>query len=257
MEQLDGCSEKGKDHIICRLKKSIYGLKQASRQWYLKFNDTITAFGFKENIIDRCIYLKNVLKLSGSLKKWQKIPYASVVGSLIYAQICTKPYISFAIGMLGRYQSNPGMSHWKAAKRVLRYLQGTKDYQFTFRRTDNLEVTGYSNFDFASCSDSRKSTSGYVFLLAGGGISWKSMKQTITVSLTMEAEFVACFEATVHGLWLRNFILELGVVDSIARPLRIYCDNSFAIFFSKNDRYSKGTKHMELKYLSVKEEVQK
>ncbi|XP_042988598.1 secreted RxLR effector protein 161-like [Carya illinoinensis] len=186
-----------------------------------------------------------------------KIPYASVVGSLIYAQICTRPDISFAVGMLGRYQSNPGMSHWKAAKRVLRYLQGTKDYQLTFRRTDNLEVIGYSDSDFAGCSDSRKSTSGYVFLLAGGAISWKSMKQTITASSTMEAEFVACFEATVHGLWLRNFISGLGVVDSIERPLRIYCDNSSAVYFCKNDKYSKGAKHMELKYLSVKEEVQK
>ena len=68
------------------------------------------------------------------------------------------------------------VTHWKAAKRVLRYLQGTKDHLLTFRRTDNLEVIGYSDSDFASCSDSRKSTSGYVFLLAGGAISWKSMK---------------------------------------------------------------------------------
>ena len=63
----------------------------------------------------------------------------------------------------------------------------------------------------------------------------------------MEAEFVACFEATVHGLWLRNFISGLGVVDSIAKPLRIYCDNVAVVFFSKNDRYSNGAKHMELK----------
>ncbi|XP_042952175.1 secreted RxLR effector protein 161-like [Carya illinoinensis] len=180
-------------------------------------------------------------------KEMTKIPYASVVGSLIYAQICTRPDISVAVGMLGCYQSNPGMSHWKAAKRVLRYLQGTKDYQLTFRRTENLEVTRYSDFDFAGCFDSRKSTSRYVFLLAGGAISWESMKQTITASSTMEAEFVSCFEATVHGLWLRNFISGLGVVESIDRLLRIYCDNSSAVFFSKNDGYSKGAKHMELK----------
>ena len=73
----------------------------------------------------------------------------------------------------------------------------------------------------------------------------------------MEAEFVACFEATIHGLWLRNFISGLRVVDSISRPLRMYCDNAAAVFFSKNDKYSKGAKHMELKFLSVKEEVQK
>ena len=68
---------------------------------------------------------------------------------------------------------------------------------------------------------------------------------------------MACFEATIHGLWLRNFISGLRIVDSIARPLKIYCDNSTAVFFSKNDKYSKGAKHMEIKYFAVKEEVQK
>ncbi|KOM46353.1 hypothetical protein LR48_Vigan07g005700 [Vigna angularis] len=73
----------------------------------------------------------------------------------------------------------------------------------------------------------------------------------------MEAEFMACFETTVHALWLRNFVSRLGIIDSIARPIRIYCDNFAAVFFSKNDKYSKGAKHMDLKYLSIKEEVHK
>lgn len=82
-------------------------------------------------------------------------------------------------------------------------------------------------------------------------------KQSITASSTMEAEFVACFEASSHALWLRNFISGLGVVDSIAKPLRIYCDNTAAVFFSKNGKFSSGSKHMDLKYLVVKERVQK
>jgi len=73
----------------------------------------------------------------------------------------------------------------------------------------------------------------------------------------MEAEFVACFEATVQANWLWNFISGFGVVNSISKPLKIYCDNSAAVFFSKNDRYSKGAKYMELKYFIVKEEAQK
>ena len=73
----------------------------------------------------------------------------------------------------------------------------------------------------------------------------------------MEAEFVACFDATIHANWLRNFISELGIVDSIGRPLKMYCDNSAIVFFSKSDKYSKGVKHMELKYFVVKEEVHK
>ena len=187
----------------------------------------------------------------------EEIPYASVVGSLMYAQTCTKPDISFAVGMLGRYQSNPRMDHWKAAKKVMRYLQGTKDFMLTFKRSDNLEVIGYSNSNFVGCIDSRKSTFSYLFMLVEGAISWKSVKQTIIASSTMEAEFVVCFEATVYGLWLRNFISGLGIVDSVSKPLRIYCDNSVAVFFSKNNKYSKGVKHIKLKYLTVKEDVQK
>ncbi|XP_074301184.1 secreted RxLR effector protein 161-like [Silene latifolia] len=187
----------------------------------------------------------------------ERIPYAFVVGSLNCVQTCTRPDISFAVGMLGRYQSNLGMDHWKDVKKVLRYLQSTKELMLTYKRSNNLEVIGYSDSDYAGCVDSRKSTFGYLFLLVEGAVSWKSGRQFVIATSNMEAEFVACFEATIHALWLRNFISGLGIVDSIAKPLRIYCDNSAAVFFSKNDKYSKGAKHMEIKFLSVKEEVQK
>jgi len=127
----------------------------------------------------------------------------------------------------------------------------------TYRKSDHLEVIGYLDSDYAGCVDSRKYTFEYVYLLVGEAISWKSAKQSLIATSTMEAEFVGCFVATVHALWLRNFVSRLGIVDSIARPLRIYYDNSAVVFFSKNDKYSKGAKHMDLKYLSVKEEVQK
>ena len=95
-----------------------------------------------------------------------------------------------------------------------------------------------------------------MFLSARGVISWKSVKQSIIAASTMETEFVAWFEAIVQVNWLQNFISGLGVVDSIAKPLKIYYDNFAAVFFSKNNKYSKGVKHMELKYIAVKEEVQ-
>ena len=90
-------------------------------------------------------------------EQMQKIPYALAVGSLIYTQTCTRPDISFAVGMLGRYQSNLSMEHWKAAKKVMRYLQGTEDYILTYRWSDQLEVISYSDSDFTDCQDSRKS----------------------------------------------------------------------------------------------------
>ena len=141
-------------------------------------------------------------KLNIEKEQMANIPYASAVGSLMYAQVCTRPDIAFAVGMLGRYQSNPGLDHWRAAKKVMRYLQGTKNLMLTYRRSDNLEVVGYSDSDFAGCVDSRKSTSGYVFMLAEGAISWRSAKQTLVATSTMEAEFVSCFEATLQGIWL-------------------------------------------------------
>ena len=97
------------------------------------------------------------------------VPYASAVGSLQYAQVCTRPDLVFVTGLLGRFQSNPGIEHWKLVKKVLCYLQRTKGIMMTYRRSDSLHIVGYSDSDYAG--DDRKSTFGYVFTLAGGAIS--------------------------------------------------------------------------------------
>ena len=185
----------------------------------------------------------------------KNIPYASAVGSLMYAQVCTRPDITYAVGVLVRYQSNPGMDHWRAAKKVMRYLQGTKDYMLMYRQKDNLELVGYSDVDFVGCVDSYKSTSGYIFIMAGGAISWRSVKQTLIATSTMEAEFVSCFEATSQGVWLKSFISRLRVMDSISRPLRIFCDNSAAVFLAKNNISRSQCKHIDIKYLAIREHV--
>ncbi|CAH9103289.1 unnamed protein product [Cuscuta europaea] len=184
------------------------------------------------------------------------IPYASVVGSLMYAQVCTRPDIAYVSGMLGRYQSNPGLDHWKAAKKVLRYLQGTKEYKLTYQRSINLEVVGYCDSDFAKCKDDRKSTSGYIFLLSGGPISWKSHKQRLTTTSTMMAEYVTVYNVTCHGMLLRNLIKGFKVVNFVSRPLRIYCDNSAAVSFSNNNSSSGAGLFLDTKYLFVRESVE-
>jgi hypothetical protein len=125
-----------------------------------------------------------------------------------------------------------------------------------YKRTDNLEVIGYSDVDFAGCADSQKSTSGYVFTLASGAISWRSCKQNITTSSIMYAEFIVCYEAVGQAVWLKNFILSLRVVDSISKPLTLYCDNKVVVFFSYNNKSSGAIKHIDLKYLVVRERVQ-
>jgi hypothetical protein len=124
------------------------------------------------------------------------VPYASVVGSLHYTQVCIRSDLTFATGILGKYQDNPEIEHWRMVKKTLCYVQGTKGLMLTYRRSDSLEIEGYSDSDFAGDVDERKCTSGYVFTLAKEAISWKSSKQTVTASSMMYAEFVACYEAT-------------------------------------------------------------
>jgi len=118
-----------------------------------------------------------------------------------------------------------------------------------------LEITGFSDSDFAGCQDSLKSTSGYIFMLASGAVSWRSVKQTLTASSTMAAEFVACYEASNHGIWLRNFVTGLKIVQSIEKPLKLYCDNKSVVLYSNNNRSSTKSKHIDIKFLVVKERV--
>ena len=125
----------------------------------------------------------------------------------------------------------------------------------TYRRSDQLEIIGYTDSDFAGCQDSMKSTSGYIFLLAGGAISWKSAKQSLIASSTMAAEFVACYEASNHGIWLRNFITGLRIVDGIERLLKLFCNNKSTVLYSNNNRSSMKSKHTDIKFLVVKERV--
>ena len=124
-----------------------------------------------------------------------------------------------------------------------------------YRRTYSLEVISYSDTDFACCVDSRKSTSGYIFKLADGAMSWRSEKQTLTATSTMEAEFISCFEASSHGVWLKSFISGLRIVDSIYRPLKLYCDNSVAVFMAKNNKSGSRSKQIDIKYLAIRERV--
>ena len=100
----------------------------------------------------------------------RNISYASAIGSLMYAQVYTRPNIVYVVRVLGRYQSNQGTDHWRDAKKVMRYLQGTKDYMLMYRHADNLDVIYYSDTDFGGCVDSRMSTNGYIFIMAGGAI---------------------------------------------------------------------------------------
>ena len=117
-----------------------------------------------------------------------------------------------------------------------------------YRQIDNLNVIGYSTADFAGYVDSHKSTSGYIFNMACGAISWRSIKHTLTSTSTMEGAFVSYFEATLQGVWLKSFIGRLRVaMDSICRPLRIFYNNSAAVVMAKNNKSRGRSKHIDIK----------
>ena len=105
----------------------------------------------------------------------ERNPYASAVGSLMYAMLCTRPDICFVVGMISRYQSDPDKEHWIAVKPIFKYLRRTRNYMLVYQ-DESLVPIGYTDSDFQSDRESRKSTSGYVFTLGGGAISWRSVK---------------------------------------------------------------------------------
>ena len=130
-------------------------------------------------------------KTQDEKEKMARVPYANPVGSLMYAMMCTRPDICYAIGLVRRFQSNPGLAHWKAVKRILRYLRGTTNYILCYQGLD-LCMISYSDADWGSDLDERKSTSEYAFLLNNGAITWSSKKQPCIALSTMEVEYVAC-----------------------------------------------------------------
>jgi hypothetical protein len=126
----------------------------------------------------------------------------------------------------------------------------------TYERSDSLDIVGYSDLDFVGCLDTDRSTSGYVFKLTGGAISWSSSKHTVMTSSTMYAKFVACYEAMGQAMWLKKFVLGLRVVDSIERPLKLYYDNEPAVLYAHNNKKTKSAKYINIRFYVVKEKIQ-
>lgn len=124
---------------------------------------------------------------------------------------------------------------------------------------NDLERKTMENKPYASLVGSlmygQVSKSGYVFLKAYGAVSWKNEKQDTVAASTMVAEYLSCCETINQAVWLKNFLMGLKVVDSIARPIQIYCDNNAAIFFSKNNKRSAATMNLDIKYLITREKV--
>ena len=343
IDQLEGFKVKGKEHMICKLKKSMYSLKQASRQWYKKFDSFMVGHGYTRTNADHCVYvrkfpngkfvilllyvddmlivgqdagvignlkkdlfksfdlkdlglarqilgtqilhdrkakklwlsqekyIKRVLerfnmkharlvstplgahfklrKKSCSSSKKEKKDIASTiyflaVGSLIYAMVCTRPYIAHVVGVVSRFMVNPGKDNWEVVKWIFRYLRGSSKLCLTFGGFKPV-LKGYIDVDWVGDLDGRKSTLRYLFTFVGGVVSWQSRLQKCVALSTTEAEYIAANEAGKEMLWLKRFLQELGLKQDV---YVVNCDSQSVIDMSKNSMYHSCSKHSEVRY---------
>jgi hypothetical protein len=179
-------------------------------------------------------------------------PYNQIIGSLLWVSQCTRPDISFVVNRLSQHLRDPSEAHWHAAVRVLNYLVSTKNLKL--RLGGKLDLSGYSDSDWAEDRDDRKSTSAYTYRIGDGAISWKSRKQaTVSLSST-EAEYKALSDSCKEGLWLRHILSELQLRPSTAIPLHV--DNEGAEALAKNPEHHARTKHIHARYHFIRECIQ-
>jgi Reverse transcriptase (RNA-dependent DNA polymerase) len=182
--------------------------------------------------------------------------YASEIGSLNYLSVGTRPDISFTVNHLAQFSSNPSKSHWEALKRLYRYLKGTQELVLTYGGPEmdwKTEFVAFADADWGTQDASAKSTSGYVFLLAGGAICWSSKKQQVIALSTTEAEYYAGTHCTKHIIWLRYLMEELGYPQPDQSIL--FMDNTSAIALAKNPEFHARTKHIHRAHHFLREKV--
>jgi transposase InsO family protein len=342
MKQPDGFISDSKPDYVCKLKKSLYGLKQSPRQWYKKFDLFMLNLGFERSEKDACVYhrqsggiftylllyvddmliacrdrsqielLKDKLKSEFEMKdlgaaqkilgmeivrdrksrtlrltqrayiqkilkrfnldgaktsstplpkhikitsedcpkddkekaEMLKVPYASAVGSLMYAMVCTRPDLAHCVGVVSRFLANPGRSHWAAVKTAFRYLKGTETHGLIFGLHNDCEIVGFCDSDYAGDRVGWRSTSGYVFTLGGTAVSWRSRLQSIVALSTTEAELVAAVESAKEAVYLKELLNDLGFKQP---SVSIFCDNQSAIHLATNLAFSSRTKHINVR----------
>jgi len=179
--------------------------------------------------------------------------YRGLIGSLLYLTTIRLD-IQFGVCLCARFQSNPKESHFKAAKRILKYLKGTTNVRLWYPNESNIVLSGFSYSDYVEWKLDRKSTSGTCHLLGSSLISRNSKKQACVALSTAEAEYIAAGHACAQSIWLKHQLMDYGVK---LEKVPLYCDNTYAINLTKNPIQHSKTKHIEIRNRFIRDHIQK
>ncbi|KAL0427911.1 UNVERIFIED_CONTAM: Retrovirus-related Pol polyprotein from transposon RE1 [Sesamum latifolium] len=205
---------------VCKLKRSLYGLKQASRQWNKEFTTKVKNYGFIQSKNDHCLFTKS-----------------TPTGF-------TRPDICHAAQQLSQFMQSPCKQHWDAALHLLRYLKGTTGKGLFFPSGVSMDLVAYSYPDWASCVDTRRSLTGFCIFLGTLLISWKTKKQHTVSRSTAEAEYRSMASATCELIWVYNLLQDFQI--TIHTPIPFLCDNQAALHIVANPVFHERTKHLEI-----------
>ncbi len=180
-------------------------------------------------------------------------PYRPVLGSIMWGQLATRPDLSFAVSLLSRFQANPGIDHWNALTHVIGYIKNTLDYGLTYSRDGEISPLAYVDADYGGCRDTKRSTSGYIFTMAGGPVTWSSKRQATVALSTVEAEYVAMSRCAQQMVWMQAWLDEVDIEHSI--PGLIKGDSRGAIALTKNTRDHGKVKHIDIRHHYIRDLV--
>ncbi|XP_061349581.1 uncharacterized mitochondrial protein AtMg00810-like [Gastrolobium bilobum] len=225
-----------------------------------KFGIFVSQEGYAKDILKRfkmidCNPVSTPMKPDLKLLKYdggEKVDpsnYRSLVECLRYLT-CTRPDLCLSVGIISRFMEDSSYTHWKAAKRILRYVQGTISQGLHYSKSDKYKLVGYSDSDWCGDVDDRKSTAGYVFFMGNTAFTWVPKKEPIVTLSTCEAEYVVASWCVCHAMWLRNLLSKLK--QEQVDPTEIRVDNRSAIELAKNSVNHERSKHIDVANVAVR-----
>ena len=190
-------------------------------------------------------------KTDGEREEMKDKPYRPILGTVMWGQLATRPDLSFTVSLLARFQSNPGKEHWNALMHVVGYIKNTLNLGITYSRDYDLSPYAFVDSDYGGCKDTRRSTSGYIFMMAGGAVSWSSKRQATVALSTVEAEYVAMARCAQQMVWMHGWLREVDI--EFQTPGILKGDNRGAIALTKNTKDHGKVKHIDIRHHYIRE----